>query len=70
MSTTTKPTKRPEFRNINLSDLMGYASKMPIAAKVSILHRISGLLMALLLPAKCDAGAAPLKTLNPHKRTA
>ena len=27
-------------------------------------------LMALLLPAKCDAGAAPLKTLNPHKRTA
>ena len=50
MSTTTKPTKRPEFRNINLSDLMGYASKMPIAAKVSILHRISGMLMFLLLP--------------------
>jgi len=26
--------------------------------------------MALLLPAKCDAGAAPVKTINPHKRTA
>jgi hypothetical protein len=23
--------------------------------------------MALLLPAKCDAGAAPVKTINPHK---
>jgi succinate dehydrogenase / fumarate reductase cytochrome b subunit len=40
---------RPEFRNINVfSDLPGY--KFPIAAYVSILHRISGFLMFALLP--------------------
>jgi succinate dehydrogenase / fumarate reductase, cytochrome b subunit len=41
--------KRPEFRNINaLSDLPGY--RLPLAGVVSILHRISGALMFLLLP--------------------
>lgn len=46
----TEPAKkRPEFRNINaLSDLPSY--RMPLAAVVSILHRISGVLMFLLLP--------------------
>ena len=41
--------KRPEFRNINaLSDLPSY--RLPAAGIVSILHRISGALMFLLLP--------------------
>jgi len=41
--------KRPEFRNINaLSDLPTY--RLPAAGWVSILHRISGVLMFLLLP--------------------
>jgi len=41
--------KRPEFRNINaLSDLPTY--RLPAAGLVSILHRISGLLMFLLMP--------------------
>lgn len=41
--------KRPEFRNINaLQDLPTY--RLPVAGWVSILHRISGLLMFLLLP--------------------
>jgi succinate dehydrogenase / fumarate reductase cytochrome b subunit len=41
--------KRPEFRNINaLSDLPTY--RLPPAGWVSILHRISGLLMFLLMP--------------------
>ena len=41
--------KRPEFRNINaLQDLPSY--RLPAAGWVSILHRISGLLMFLLLP--------------------
>lgn len=41
--------KRPEFRNINaLQDLPSY--RLPPAGWVSILHRISGLLMFLLLP--------------------
>lgn len=41
--------KRPEFRNINaLKDLPTY--RMPAAAWVSILHRVSGAIMLLLLP--------------------
>ena len=41
--------KRPEFRNINaLSDLPTY--RLPAAGWVSIMHRISGLLMFLLMP--------------------
>jgi succinate dehydrogenase / fumarate reductase cytochrome b subunit len=41
--------KRPEFRNINaLSDLPTY--RLPAAGWVSILHRVSGVLMFLLLP--------------------
>lgn len=42
-------TKRPEFRNINaFKDLTTY--RLPAAGWVSILHRVSGLLMFLLLP--------------------
>ena len=41
--------KRPEFRNIHaLSDLPSY--RLPAAGVVSILHRISGVLMFLLMP--------------------
>ncbi len=47
--TPTAPAKRPEFRNINaFTDLPGY--RLPPAGIVSILHRISGALMFLLLP--------------------
>ncbi|MFM9991978.1 MAG: succinate dehydrogenase, cytochrome b556 subunit [Burkholderiaceae bacterium] len=41
--------KRPEFRNINaFTDLPSY--RLPPAGIVSILHRISGAIMFLLLP--------------------
>ena len=41
--------KRPEFRNINaLKALPTY--RLPVAGIVSILHRISGFLMFLLMP--------------------
>ena len=41
--------KRPEFRNIHaIKDLTTY--RLPPAGWVSILHRVSGLLMFLLLP--------------------
>ena len=41
--------KRPEFRNINaLKDLPSY--RLPLAGIVSILHRVSGVLMFLLMP--------------------
>lgn len=51
MAETTTATRaaRPEFRNIHaLSDLPSY--RLPIAGIVSILHRISGMLMFLLMP--------------------
>jgi len=51
MSETATSTvrKRPEFRNINaLSDLPSY--RLPAAGWVSILHRVSGVLMFLLMP--------------------
>ncbi len=41
--------KRPVFRNINIfRDVIGY--RLPLPGIVSILHRISGLLMFVLLP--------------------
>lgn len=47
MSEAAKP--RPEFRNINIfTDVTGY--RMPAAAIVSILHRVSGALIFVLLP--------------------
>ena len=47
MSEAAKP--RPEFRNINIfNDVRTY--RMPVAALVSILHRVSGALMFVLLP--------------------
>ena len=40
---------RPEFRNIGLGDItMTY--RLPLAAKVSILHRVSGAALFLFLP--------------------
>jgi succinate dehydrogenase / fumarate reductase cytochrome b subunit len=39
---------RPVFRNIHVSQIAGY--RLPWAGWVSILHRISGALMFLLLP--------------------
>ena len=48
LASTPRP-KRPEFRNINvLTDLPSY--RLPAAGIVSILHRISGFIMFLLLP--------------------
>ncbi|KQQ31959.1 succinate dehydrogenase [Duganella sp. Leaf126] len=40
--------ERPEFRNIHVTELMNY--RQPLAAIVSILHRISGVLILVLLP--------------------
>ena len=41
--------KRPEFRNINaFTDLPSY--RLPLAGIVSILHRVSGAIMFMLMP--------------------
>lgn len=46
---TPPAKKRPEFRNINaFTDLRTY--RLPAAGIVSILHRVSGALMFLLMP--------------------
>lgn len=46
---STARAKRPQFRNINaLTDLPTY--RLPAAGWVSILHRVSGVLMFLLMP--------------------
>ena len=46
MSDTAKA--RPVYRNINVTDITSY--RLPLAGLVSILHRISGAIMFLLLP--------------------
>src|SRR4030095_11621861 len=46
MANTT--TTRPVFRNISVGQIVSY--RLPPAGIVSILHRISGALMFLLLP--------------------
>lgn len=40
--------QRPEYRNIHVSQIVAY--RLPPAGIVSILHRVSGVLMFLLLP--------------------
>jgi succinate dehydrogenase / fumarate reductase cytochrome b subunit len=43
------PAQRREFRNLNLfDDILGY--RMPLAGWVSILHRVSGALLFVMLP--------------------
>ncbi|MFN9505314.1 MAG: succinate dehydrogenase, cytochrome b556 subunit, partial [Rubrivivax sp.] len=46
MADTAKP--RPQFRNIHVSQIVAY--RLPPAGIVSILHRISGAVLFLLLP--------------------
>lgn len=45
---TDSAKTRPEYRNIHVTQILSY--RLPPAGIVSILHRISGLLMFLLLP--------------------
>jgi succinate dehydrogenase / fumarate reductase, cytochrome b subunit len=46
MAETTRP--RPEFRNIHVTQLASY--RLPVAGVVSILHRISGAILFVLMP--------------------
>jgi succinate dehydrogenase / fumarate reductase cytochrome b subunit len=39
---------RPEYRNIGIGDIAKY--RLPLAGKISILHRVSGLLLFVCLP--------------------
>lgn len=48
MADMTKTQKRPVYRNIHITQIVGY--RLPPAGIVSILHRVSGVLMFLLLP--------------------
>lgn len=44
----TAQRERPVFRNIHISQIVGY--RLPLAGVVSILHRISGALLFVFLP--------------------
>lgn len=44
----TVPKRRPQFRNIHVTQIVSY--RLPIAGIMSILHRVSGAAMFLLLP--------------------
>jgi succinate dehydrogenase / fumarate reductase, cytochrome b subunit len=48
MADTTQAKERPVYRNIHVTQIVGY--RLPPAGIVSILHRVSGALMFLLLP--------------------
>lgn len=50
MSSDATPAraKRPEFRNIHVTQIVSY--RLPPAGMVSIMHRVSGALLFLLLP--------------------
>jgi succinate dehydrogenase / fumarate reductase cytochrome b subunit len=45
-SSRPRPVQRPQFRNIHVSQILGY--RLPLAGIVSILHRVSGALLFLL----------------------
>ncbi|HEY1059018.1 succinate dehydrogenase, cytochrome b556 subunit [Limnobacter humi] len=44
----TVAKKRPEYRNIHVTQILKY--RLPLAGKLSILHRVSGAVMFLALP--------------------
>ncbi|MBJ7263514.1 MAG: succinate dehydrogenase, cytochrome b556 subunit [Burkholderiaceae bacterium] len=46
--TDTAPKPRPQFRNISVPQILSY--RLPLAGKLSILHRVSGALLFLCLP--------------------
>lgn len=47
MSDMTRPV-RPQYRNIHFTQILGY--RLPLSGIISILHRVSGALLFLLLP--------------------
>jgi succinate dehydrogenase / fumarate reductase cytochrome b subunit len=48
MSTTMERSKRPQFRNIHVTQILGY--RLPAGGIASVLHRASGAVMFLALP--------------------
>jgi succinate dehydrogenase / fumarate reductase cytochrome b subunit len=48
MSATLQDKKRPEFKNIHVTQILGY--RLPAGGFASFLHRFSGALMFLALP--------------------
>ena len=48
MTTPASPPARTVYRNIHITQIVGY--RLPLAGIVSILHRVSGAVMFLALP--------------------
>ena len=64
MSTSLETKKRPEFRNIHVSQIVGY--RLPAPGMVSIMHRVSGAVLFLLLPLLLWLFQASLQSPQPH----
>ena len=47
MSDMTRPV-RPQYRNLHITQIIGY--RLPLSGLISILHRVSGAILFLLLP--------------------
>jgi succinate dehydrogenase / fumarate reductase cytochrome b subunit len=61
---TVKNKPRSEYRNVSLVALVPYVLRFPASAWVSLLHRVSGALMFILLPAIIWAFDASVSSEN------
>jgi succinate dehydrogenase / fumarate reductase cytochrome b subunit len=57
---------RPQFRNLGLAQLRTY--RLPTAGLVSILHRVSGVLLFVMLPVLLRMFELSLKTESTYER--
>ena len=64
MTKPASPPARPVYRNIHISQIVGY--RLPLAGLVSILHRISGAVMFLALPLVLWAFDDSLRSADSH----
>lgn len=64
MTKPASPPARPVYRNIHISQIVGY--RLPLAGIVSILHRVSGAVMFLALPLVLWAFDASLRSAESH----
>ena len=64
MTKPASPPARPVYRNIHISQIVGY--RLPLAGIVSILHRVSWAVMFLALPLVLWAFDASLRSTDSH----
>lgn len=63
-----KKEMRPAHRNVGLAQLPAYMARFPATAWVSLLHRVSGLLLVLALPLVIATLEAALASAGSYER--